>query len=117
MVHLSDIHFGQEDKDGTFHHQDDVRDAVTRDCKVLRERLGPVNGILVTGDIAYAGKKADMIALEFGWTKSATLWAANGRPFTLFQETMTLTDRELIMVSNVCTRIFASAPPMMLTRY
>ncbi|WOH68866.1 metallophosphoesterase [Bradyrhizobium sp. BWA-3-5] len=59
MVHLSDIHFGQEDKDGTFHHQEDVRNAVTRDCKVMRGKLGPANGILVTGDIAYAGKKAE----------------------------------------------------------
>jgi len=59
MVHLSDIHFGQEDKDGTFHHQEDVRDAVTRDCEVMRNKLGPANGILVTGDIAYAGKKTE----------------------------------------------------------
>jgi hypothetical protein len=59
MVHLSDIHFGQEDKDGTFHHQEDVRDAVTRDCDVVRQKLGPANGILVTGDIAFAGKKAE----------------------------------------------------------
>lgn len=58
MVHLSDIHFGQE-KDGTFHHQEDVRDAVARDCRVMRDKLGTANGILVTGDIAYAGKKTE----------------------------------------------------------
>ena len=52
MVHLSDIHFGQEDKDGSFHHQNDVREAVTRDCDLMRKTLGKANGILVTGDIA-----------------------------------------------------------------
>jgi calcineurin-like phosphoesterase family protein len=59
MVHLSDIHFGQEDKDGTFHDQEDVREGVARDCRVMRKKLGPANGILVTGDIACAGKKAE----------------------------------------------------------
>lgn len=59
MVHLSDIHFGQEDKDGSFHLQEDVRDAVTRDCERKRAKLGPANGIVVTGDIAFAGKKEE----------------------------------------------------------
>src|ERR1700722_16250749 len=59
MVHLSDIHFGQENKDGAFHLQNYVRDAVTGDCERMRAKLGVANGIVVTGDIAFAGKKEE----------------------------------------------------------
>ena len=59
ILHLSDIHFGQERKDGTVHFQDDVRAALTRDAARMKEKLGPANGIVVTGDIAFGGAKAE----------------------------------------------------------
>lgn len=58
FVHVSDIHFGQE-IDGTLSIQDAVRDGLIRDCSKMQAQLGNANGILVTGDVAYAGKKAE----------------------------------------------------------
>jgi hypothetical protein len=58
ILHLSDIHFGQE-IDGSFHEQEDVRGALTADCRIMRAELGTANGIVVTGDIAFAGRKAE----------------------------------------------------------
>jgi len=58
IVHVSDIHFGQE-IDGTLTIQDAVRDGLIRDCSTMQAQLGNANGIVVTGDVAYAGKKAE----------------------------------------------------------
>jgi DNA repair exonuclease SbcCD nuclease subunit len=59
IVHLSDIHFGQE-IDGSRPEHDDVRQALLRDCKdEMVGKLGPANGLVVTGDIAYSGKKKE----------------------------------------------------------
>lgn len=57
FVHLSDIHFGQEG--GSVHgpHQS-VRREIVRDCKQLFETLGKADGILINGDVAYSGAKA-----------------------------------------------------------
>src|SRR4051812_36267616 len=59
MIHLSDIHFGQELDDGSFHLQQDIRDGVTEDCERMRAKFGKANGIVVTGDVAFAGKKEE----------------------------------------------------------
>jgi len=56
FVHLSDIHFGQE-KNGTFVLHEDARDKLIEDCEALSATHGPADGILVIGDIAYAGKR------------------------------------------------------------
>ena len=57
FIHLSDIHFGQEQGGRVFTHAD-VRerllDDVTRMVKTLPN--GRVDGIIVSGDIAYAGQ-------------------------------------------------------------
>ena len=57
FIHLSDIHFGQEKGGRVFTHAD-VRerllDDVTRMVKTLPN--GRVDGIIVSGDIAYAGQ-------------------------------------------------------------
>lgn len=55
FVHLSDIHFGQEDKNGNKHVHADVRLELERDCRRLKDR-GGAHGLIVTGDIAYSGK-------------------------------------------------------------
>lgn len=57
FVHLSDIHFGQDG--GSVHgpHQA-VRREITRDCEKLRDVLGKADGILINGDIAFSGTKA-----------------------------------------------------------
>lgn len=57
FIHLSDIHFGQE-RDHSLHIHNDVKDQLIADAaEVIRNLPGGVaHGILVTGDIAQAGK-------------------------------------------------------------
>lgn len=59
FVHLSDIHFGQE-RDDIVHIHDDVKQQLIADAtEVIGDLPGGVaQGILVTGDIAYSGKRA-----------------------------------------------------------
>lgn len=58
FVHVSDIHFGQERGGAVFIH-DDVKARVIDDAAREIERLPgkQATGVLVTGDIAYAGKR------------------------------------------------------------
>lgn len=67
FVHLSDIHFGQE-KGGDLHINDDVKERLIDDVRHLIAQLpsGQAAGLIVTGDIAYAGKEAEY--------KAAGLW-------------------------------------------
>jgi hypothetical protein len=60
FVHLSDIHFILGfSNESPFDIDKPVRDAILRDAKTLRTKLGPVSGVLLTGDIAYAGKAGE----------------------------------------------------------
>ena len=58
FLHLSDIHFGQE-KHGTRTLYEDVRSQLTNDASLMRANLGPADGILITGDIAFSGKPSE----------------------------------------------------------
>lgn len=58
FVHLSDIHFGQE-REGELVIHDDVREQLLRDCISQVDNFGPACGILVTGDIAFSGKRTE----------------------------------------------------------
>lgn len=56
LVHLSDIHF--TGSSGSVHDVDqNVRDELLRDVTALTKQLGSATGVLVTGDIAFSGKK------------------------------------------------------------
>jgi hypothetical protein len=66
FLHLSDIHFGQENKDGTIVKHESVRDALISDVKNLAKKRGPASRVLVTGDSAYSGKHDEY--------KTATKW-------------------------------------------
>lgn len=57
IVHLSDIHFGQENKDGSYEVQEDIRDGLKLDCERMRASFGNADAIIVTGDIAFSGLK------------------------------------------------------------
>jgi hypothetical protein len=81
FVHLSDIHFGQEKGSDVIIH-DDVKDCLIDDAvaQVAEHVQGPITGIIVTGDVAFAGKieeytKAgewlDKLAAELGCKKTA----------------------------------------------
>ena len=59
LLHLSDIHF-KYTLDGTIHDLDhDVRHELEIDLSCVIKRSGPINAIVVTGDIAFAGKAED----------------------------------------------------------
>jgi predicted MPP superfamily phosphohydrolase len=57
-VHISDIHFGQEKKGGQIVIHDDAKARLIDDVAAEVKKLpnGRADGIIVTGDIAYAGK-------------------------------------------------------------
>lgn len=58
LVHLSDIHFTRAS--GNVHDVDQtVRDELLRDVEAVTKKLGAANGVLVTGDIAFSGKKEE----------------------------------------------------------
>jgi len=60
FVHLSDIHFILAfSSESPFDIDKPVRDAILHDAKILRPQLGPLSGVLITGDIAYAGKAGE----------------------------------------------------------
>lgn len=60
FVHLSDIHFVKGfSGTSSFDLDRAVREALVADAKNLRAQLEPISGILVTGDIAYAGKSSE----------------------------------------------------------
>ena len=61
FVHVSDIHFGQEKQNGTVVARDDVRAELLNDCRARENTVGRADGILVTGDIAFSGKKAEYV--------------------------------------------------------
>jgi 3',5'-cyclic AMP phosphodiesterase CpdA len=58
FIHLSDIHFGQE-TDGSLPIHEDVRATLVNDCKDQAGKLGPANAVLVTGDIAFSGRRKE----------------------------------------------------------
>jgi predicted phosphodiesterase len=58
LVHLSDIHFTRAS--GNVHDVDqNVRDELLRDVAELTKQLGSATGVLVSGDIAFSGKKEE----------------------------------------------------------
>lgn len=60
FVHVSDIHFGQE-KDDRVQIHNDVKQQLILDAKEVVSKItdGTAHGILVTGDIAQSGVKAE----------------------------------------------------------
>lgn len=61
FIHLSDIHFGQEKRQGELITQNDVKEQLLADAKrmVKDHADGHACGIIVTGDIAYGGKREE----------------------------------------------------------
>ncbi|MFJ7797761.1 metallophosphoesterase [Pseudomonas sp. NPDC096950] len=59
FVHLSDIHFNHRAAQIGFDPDRELRNSVTRDIAKMCGELGRADAILVTGDIAYAGKRTE----------------------------------------------------------
>lgn len=81
FIHLSDIHFGQE-KGGEVIFHDDVKEQVIRHVRRLTQArtasgASPICGVLVTGDIAYSGEKAEYEAAA-AWLDRLTAAAGCG---------------------------------------
>jgi calcineurin-like phosphoesterase family protein len=66
LVHLSDIHFNQRSDGIGFDPDEDLRSELRRDLEMQVATLGKLDAVLVSGDIAYAGKKEEY--------RSATVW-------------------------------------------
>lgn len=58
IIHLSDIHVGQEIVGSQRLHAD-VRGELLRDVRRLREQLGAADTIIVTGDTAFSGTRSE----------------------------------------------------------
>ena len=57
LIHLSDIHFYDfNTANGQVDLNEDLRNELERDAERLAQEIGHVDGILVTGDIAFGGK-------------------------------------------------------------
>jgi metallophosphoesterase superfamily enzyme len=60
FVHLSDIHFvGGHSGESTFDLDQFIRKALLFDAERMKSKLNKITGILVTGDIAFAGKASE----------------------------------------------------------
>ena len=60
FIHLSDIHFGQE-KGGLVIVNNDIKDSLIKDAQHFISGMPErsANGIIISGDIAYAGKESE----------------------------------------------------------
>lgn len=56
FLHLSDIHFRKDVVEGPIDYDIDIREHIEKDAKKMSVTLGAVDAILVTGDIAFAGR-------------------------------------------------------------
>jgi GTPase-associated adaptor domain/Calcineurin-like phosphoesterase len=79
FVQFSDIHFGQE-RDGTIYIHNDVRREIIADCSELAQpnALGPADGVLITGDIAFGGRPSEYRSAE-QWLDAITKAAGCSR--------------------------------------
>jgi predicted phosphodiesterase len=59
LVHLSDIHFSAHASQIGFNPDRDLRSELRRDLADQARKFGKVDALLVSGDIAYAGKRAE----------------------------------------------------------
>jgi len=58
LLHISDIHFASGDVDKPYDQNLGLRGDMIEDIKIMRTKLGrPIDAILISGDIAYHGRK------------------------------------------------------------
>ena len=68
FIHLSDIHFSKKWHDH-YELDRDLRDQIELDVGRMKTKFPLVTGVLISGDIAFSGKKGEYeIALE--WLKT-----------------------------------------------
>lgn len=69
LVHLSDIHFTRSSGVSVHDLDKNVRNELVLDASRLAKKIGPVTGVLVTGDIAFSGSEAEF--------EHATTWLSD----------------------------------------
>jgi 3',5'-cyclic AMP phosphodiesterase CpdA len=67
FLHLSDIHFNKKWHDH-YELDSDLRDQLGNDVAVMAKRLPKIRGVLISGDIAFSGKKEEY-DIAFEWLK------------------------------------------------
>ncbi len=84
ILHLSDIHFTKGMSGSTYDLDEDLRNELERDACTVTRDLGPVDAILVTGDIAFGGRQAEYELATAWLSKLADLLACPpGRIWTV----------------------------------
>lgn len=59
LLHLSDIHFSKNDSGDVYDLDADLRNEIERDAAELITRVGTPTAIVLTGDVAYSGKRVE----------------------------------------------------------
>jgi predicted phosphodiesterase len=59
LIHLSDIHFSGSSGTSVHDLDSEVRNELLRDAASVTKELGGATGVLVTGDIAFSGQRAE----------------------------------------------------------
>lgn len=59
FIHISDIHRGSLGLQSVHDLDDDIRKALLKDVRDVISKLGPADGVLICGDIAYSGKETE----------------------------------------------------------
>ncbi len=66
LLHVSDIHFRSKRISSSYDLDKDLRNELVRDAQTIKDQLGEITGIVVTGDIAFAGDSKEY--------ESAKIW-------------------------------------------
>lgn len=103
FVHLSDIHFGQE-KGGSIYPNNDAKETLLEDVHDVVAKLpgGKAEGIIISGDIAYAGQPSEYDAAG-KWLDRLT--AAVGCDLTAVQVVPGNHDINREAITNICQKI------------
>lgn len=79
LLHISDIHFKQTEVGQPDDPNRALRNDIVQDVKKMRARIGrPANGVLLSGDVAFAGKVAEY-DFAYAWLERALCPAAGCR--------------------------------------
>lgn len=73
FIHLSDIHFTRGTSNTTYDLDEDIRTEIANDIRRLKEGIDHFDGVLITGDIAFAGQKEEYDTAEQWLSEISTL--------------------------------------------
>ena len=66
FLHFSDIHFHKKNSVGIYDLDQDIRNEIEIDIEMLTQDIESVNGIIISGDIAFAGVKEEYKISKIG---------------------------------------------------